>query len=307
MPGGSLIVMDAPPEQEDCGRFVRIAGEWRAFGLNTPEVLAQDLERGFLLLAISGEQLYLDALDADTVERLYADALAALVVIQACGPTAGLPDYDGAFLWRELGIFREWLLERHLGLVLSDAESAMLDAAFEYLIGSALDQPRVCVHRDYHSRNLMVFPGHNPGILDFQDAVVGPVTYDLVSLLRDCYVAWPRDRVEEWAMGYYHWPSSPGCWGRSTRAPSWPGSISWGSSATSRPAASSPASTAATASRGTWRTSRAPWVMWWRWRRATRPWRDWGASSASGSCPNLRDAEQKTPPERGLSILPRVA
>lgn len=201
--GGTLIVMDAPPEQEDCGRFVRIAGEWRALGLNTPEVLAQDLDRGFLLLGDLGQQLYLDALTPDTVERLYADALAALVAIQACGPTADLPGYDGAFLSRELNIFREWLLERHLGLVLSDAESAMLGAAFEYLIGSALDQPQVCVHRDYHSRNLMVVPGHNPGILDFQDAVLGPVTYDLVSLLRDCYVAWPQARVEEWAMGYY--------------------------------------------------------------------------------------------------------
>jgi aminoglycoside/choline kinase family phosphotransferase len=202
-PSGSLIAMDAPPEQEDCGRFVRIAGQWRSVGLNTPEVLAQDLERGFLLLGDLGQQLYLDALDSDTVERLYADALAALMVIQACGPTAGLPDYDGPFLLRELNIFREWLLERHLGVVPSAAESVMLDAAFECLIASALAQPRVCVHRDYHSRNLMVVPGHNPGILDFQDAVLGPVTYDLASLLRDCYVAWPRHRVEEWAMGYY--------------------------------------------------------------------------------------------------------
>ena len=201
--GGSLIVMDAPPEQEDCGRFVRIAGDWRALGLNTPEVLAQDLERGFLLLGDLGQQLYLDALNSDTVERLYADALAALVAIQACGPTAGLPDYDGPFLLRELAIFREWLLDKHLGLVPSAAESSMLDTAFEHLVASALAQPRVCVHRDYHSRNLMVFPGHNPGILDFQDAVIGPVTYDLVSLLRDCYVAWPRDRVEEWVMGYF--------------------------------------------------------------------------------------------------------
>jgi hypothetical protein len=203
-PGGqSLIVMDAPPEQEDCGRFVRIAGDWRAFGLNTPEVLAQDLGRGFLLLGDLGQRLYLDALNPDSVERLYADALAALVAIQACGPTAGLPDYDGPFLLRELAIFREWLLDRHLGLAPSAAESSMLDAAFGHLVASALAQPRVCVHRDYHSRNLMVVPGHNPGILDFQDAVLGPVTYDLVSLLRDCYVAWPRERVEDWALGYF--------------------------------------------------------------------------------------------------------
>lgn len=219
-PGGkSLIVMDAPPEQEDCGRFVRIAGDWRAFGLNTPEVLAQDLGRGFLLLGDLGQRLYLDALHPDSVERLYADALAALVAIQACGPTAGLPDYDGPFLLRELAIFREWLLDKHLGLVPSAAESSMLDAAFGHLVASALAQPRVCVHRDYHSRNLMVVPGHNPGILDFQDAVLGPVTYDLVSLLRDCYIAWPRDRVEEWALGYYQLALQSGVLGAGHEGP----------------------------------------------------------------------------------------
>ncbi len=201
--GATVIAMDAPPELEDCGRYVRIAGQLRAIGLNTPEILAQDLERGLLLIGDLGERLYLEALSEESVERLYADALAALAVIQACGPVADLPIYDGPFLRRELGIFREWLLGRHLGLDLTPEEDAMLEGASECLIANALEQPRVCVHRDFHSRNLMVVPSHNPGVLDFQDAVVGPVTYDLVSLLRDCYVAWPPGRVEEWAMGYF--------------------------------------------------------------------------------------------------------
>lgn len=201
--GRTLIVMDAPPEQEDCGRFVAIAGQLRAIGLNAPEVLAQDLGRGLLLLGDLGERSYLDALDEANCERLYGDALAALATIQACGPTDGLPVYDGPFLRRELAIFQEWLLDRHLGLRPSAAEATMLDAAWDCLVNNALEQPQVCVHRDYHSRNLMVVPGHNPGVLDFQDAVVGPVTYDLVSLLRDCYIAWPEARVREWASGYF--------------------------------------------------------------------------------------------------------
>ncbi len=201
--GGTLIAMDAPPGQEDCGRYVRIAGQLRAIGLNTPEVLAQDLGLGLLLIGDLGSRQYLDALDEDSCERLYGDALAALATLQACGPTEGLPDYDEAFLRRELGIFDEWLLDRHLGLRLTDAEAAGRDADWDCLVANALEQPQVCVHRDYHSRNLMVVPGHNPGVLDFQDAVLGPVTYDLVSLLRDCYIAWPRARVEAWALGYF--------------------------------------------------------------------------------------------------------
>jgi aminoglycoside/choline kinase family phosphotransferase len=201
--GGTVIAMDAPPEHEDCGRFVHIARQLRAIGLNTPEILAQDLGRGLLLIGDLGEGLYLDALGEDSVERLYGDALAALAAIQACGPTDGLPVYDGPFLRREMDIFREWLLDKHLGLALSAQEAAMLDGAFDCLVANALEQPQVCVHRDFHSRNLMVVPTHNPGVLDFQDAVVGPVTYDLVSLLRDCYIAWPRARVEEWAAGYF--------------------------------------------------------------------------------------------------------
>lgn len=200
---GSYVAMDAPPAQEDTARFVRLAELFRAIGLNTPRVHARDEELGFLLLDDLGTRPYLDALDADNAERLYGDALGALAVIQACGPLEGLPEYDEPFLRRELEIFREWLVGRHLGLALSAEEQAGIERAFDLLVASALEQPRVCVHRDYHSRNLMVTAPPSPGILDFQDAVVGPVTYDLVSLLRDCYIAWPAEQVQSWAWGYF--------------------------------------------------------------------------------------------------------
>jgi len=198
----SYILMDAPPVTADIERFVRIAERLRALGLNTPRIYAQEPDRGLLLLADLGTRLYLDVLDQENADRLYGDALAALAVIQACASTEGLPRYDGPFLHRELALFRDWLLVRQLGWELSDAENAVLESAFEFLIGQALEQPQVCVHRDFHSRNLMVTAPPSPGILDFQDAVAGPVTYDPVSLLRDCYIAWPREQVEDWAQGY---------------------------------------------------------------------------------------------------------
>ncbi|MEI6413006.1 MAG: phosphotransferase [Pseudomonadota bacterium] len=195
------IAMDAPPELENCEPFVNIAGQFAALGLNVPVPLARDLAQGFLLLNDLGTQLYLEALNEASVERLYGDALGALAVIQACGPRTGLPLYDRELLMREMRLFQDWLADRLLGLRLSSAEEAMLADTFAVLAENALIQPQVCVHRDYHSRNLMVSTP-NPGILDFQDAVVGPVTYDLASLLRDCYISWPRARVEEWALGY---------------------------------------------------------------------------------------------------------
>jgi len=198
----SYILMDAPPVAADIERFVRIAGRLRALGLNAPRVYAQEPEQGLLLLADLGPRLYLDVLDRENVDRLYGDALAVLAVIQARAATEGLPRYDGPFLHRELALFRDWLLVRQLGWELSDAENAVLASAFEFLVEHALEQPQVCVHRDFHSRNLMVTAPPSPGILDFQDAVVGPVTYDPVSLLRDCYIAWPREQVENWARGY---------------------------------------------------------------------------------------------------------
>jgi aminoglycoside/choline kinase family phosphotransferase len=202
--GRTFIVMDAPPGIEDTERFVRIAGAWRDLGLNTPEVYESQSESGFVLLQDLGSRLYLDELDEHNADRLYGDALGALTVIQACAPADELPVYDEPFLRREMGLFREWLLGRYLGLTLSEEETDGLQRAFDILVASALGQPVVCVHRDFHSRNLMVTAPPTPGILDFQDAVRGPVTYDLVSLLRDCYIAWPRERVEEWAWGYFH-------------------------------------------------------------------------------------------------------
>jgi len=203
----SLIAMDAPPDKGDTRAYVAIARRFHALGLNVPEVLEEDHERGFLLITDLGEQLYLRNLNEQTVERLYGDALGALIVLQAgaSGDSAGkfLPDYDAGLLTREMEIFREWYLGRHLGLKLSAGQNRVLDDIFAQLVHSALSQPRVWVHRDYHSRNLMVTRVNNPGILDFQDAVLGPVTYDLVSLLRDCYIAWPRARVEDWVKGYH--------------------------------------------------------------------------------------------------------
>jgi len=201
--GSSYIVMDAPPEKENTRPFVTVARLLLDVGVNVPEILDESPELGFLLLSDLGSRSYLDDLNDDTVERLYGDALGALAAIQAGVPAPGdLPDYDQALLMREMALFRDWLVQTHLGIAPSEPQSAMFEQAFALLAENALTQPQVCVHRDYHSRNLMATRRNNPGILDFQDAVIGPVTYDLVSLLRDCYIAWPRARVEAWALGY---------------------------------------------------------------------------------------------------------
>jgi aminoglycoside/choline kinase family phosphotransferase len=201
--GASYIVMDAPPEKENIRPFVTVARLLLDVGVNVPEILDESPELGFLLLSDLGSRSYLDDLNDETVERLYGDALGALAAIQAGVPAAGvLPDYDQALLMREMALFRDWLVQIHLGIAPSEPQSAMFEQAFALLAENALTQPQVCVHRDYHSRNLMATRRNNPGILDFQDAVIGPVTYDLVSLLRDCYIAWPRARVEAWALGY---------------------------------------------------------------------------------------------------------
>ena len=196
----SYIAVDAPPEHEDSRPFVAVAARLHAAGLHVPEVLAADLERGFLLLSDLGDTLYLDRLDAHSADHLYDAALEALLRIQAA-PAEGLPAYDAALLGREMELFREWYLGRHLGWQPGAGEEQALGACFDLLAAQALEQPRVFVHRDYHSRNLMVAEP-NPGIIDFQDAVHGPITYDLVSLLRDCYIAWPEDRVAAWVADY---------------------------------------------------------------------------------------------------------
>ena len=199
--GETFIVMDAPPQREDSRPFLTVSRLLFDAGLNVPEVIDVDLAQGFLLLSDLGSESYLDALGTDTCDRLYGDALAALAMIQTCS-TVDLPLYDHALLVNEMQLFREWLLGRHLDVAVTFTHHQMLDEVFELLAENALTQPRVCVHRDYHSRNLMVTPQNNPGILDFQDAVLGPVTYDLVSLLRDCYISWSREQVEQWALGY---------------------------------------------------------------------------------------------------------
>ena len=201
---GSFIVMDAPPDKEDTGPFVRIAQRFRQIGLNVPEVLEREPEKGFLLLSDLGQQTYLGLLNKSSVESLYGDALRALLVLQT-GTNSDpgfLPKYDRQLLLNEMALFRDWLLQQHLGLELKDEQLRDLDTSFELLASNALEQPSVWVHRDYHSRNLMRTGKHNPGVLDFQDAVSGPVTYDLVSLLKDCYIDWPREQVEGWVKGY---------------------------------------------------------------------------------------------------------
>ena len=201
--GETCIVMDAPPDKEDSRPFITIDKMFLDAGLNVPAIIDENLDLGFLLLDDLGSQLYLDALNEDSVERLYGDALGALVTIQTCTPEPGvLPAYARTLLMSEMELFRDWLVGKHLDITLDKELSGRLDDTFSLLAENALAQPQVCVHRDYHSRNLMVTGSNNPGILDFQDAVIGPVTYDLVSLLRDCYVAWPRGRVEDWALGY---------------------------------------------------------------------------------------------------------
>ena len=199
------IVMDAPPDKEDCRPFVAIGQAMRGLGLNVPEIVASNFEQGLLLLSDLGSRQYLAELDASNVSVLYDDALAALARLQSAGDPSSslLPPYDMALLHREMELFRDWFLERLLGLELREDEHHVLDHAFALLANNALEQPRVWVHRDYHSRNLMVTDSFNPGILDFQDAVIGAVTYDLVSLLRDCYIAWPREQVECWVLDYW--------------------------------------------------------------------------------------------------------
>jgi aminoglycoside/choline kinase family phosphotransferase len=198
----TLIVMDAPPPMENCRPFVHVAELLHAAGVHAPRIYAQDLDRGFLLLEDLGSTTYLSALASGDAHALYLDALAALVRFQSASREGELPAYDEALLRRELDLFPDWYVARHLGRTLDDAQRATLQAVFTSILANNLAQPKVFVHRDYHSRNLMVTSG-NPGVLDFQDAVYGPVTYDLVSLLRDAYIEWDEERQLDWAVRYW--------------------------------------------------------------------------------------------------------
>lgn len=199
--------MDAPPEQEDCGPFIQVAGFLEQMGLNSPRVLASNLDLGFLLLTDLGSTLYLTKLrdDRSCADSLYSDAISALVQMQKHGGEfqSELHPYDEELLSFELSLFHDWLCERHLKIQFTESDEEQWRAICRLLIDNATQQARVFVHRDYHSRNLMVTADNNPGILDFQDAVEGPLTYDLVSLLRDCYVSWPSDQVKAWALQFY--------------------------------------------------------------------------------------------------------
>ncbi len=203
----SFIAMDAPPAQEDSTAFVRVATYLEAMQLNAPRIVEADLEQGFLLLSDLGVQPYLDILNQapDRADALYADAMRALAAIQQRGDAyqSSLPTYDDTLLRFELSLFHDWLCEKHLGIEFGPDDEAAWQAVCDLLVANALDQSQVFVHRDYHSRNLMYSDRNNPGILDFQDAVEGPYTYDLVSLLKDCYVRWPADQVRGWALDYY--------------------------------------------------------------------------------------------------------
>ena len=209
---GTLVAMDAPPAHEDCRPFVQAARVLGEAGLHVPVVLESDLDQGFLLLTDLGTQTLLDRLvelagkpgaEAET-DRLYRGATAALTRLQLASRPDVFPAYDRALLERELMLYPDWYVARHRGLVLSDAQRNLLRGAFESLLANNLAQPRVFVHRDYHSRNLMCTAGSDdPGILDFQDAVHGPITYDLVSLLRDAYVDWPEERQLDWAIRWW--------------------------------------------------------------------------------------------------------
>jgi len=199
--GGSLIAMDAPLEQENVSPFIDITHRLEKANLQVPHIHASDLQQGFLLLDDLGNQDYLRGLNSDSVNELYGDALAALVKIQLAD-TEDLMLYNNKLLATELSLFQDWFLGAHLGLELSQDQRGELGKVLSALIDNALEQPQVFVHRDYHSRNLMITEENNPGIIDYQDAVLGPITYDLVSLLRDCYISWPTEQVKAWALYY---------------------------------------------------------------------------------------------------------
>ena len=200
--GRSFIVMDAPPPQENCAPFVKIDELLSSAGLNVPQIHAQDLERGFLLLSDLGHRTYLDVIDADNADALFADAIDALLALQKLPASGDLPSYDVALLRRELELFPEWYVGKALGSQLDVEQMAAWQRVSTLLIDSALAQPKVLVHRDYMPRNLM-HSEPNPGVLDFQDAVYGPVTYDITCLFKDAFLSWPEERVQAWLRRYW--------------------------------------------------------------------------------------------------------
>jgi aminoglycoside/choline kinase family phosphotransferase len=207
--GASFVVMDAPPDKEDCRPFVRIARMLADAGVHAPQVVAQDLEQGFLLLSDLGTRTYLAELNASNAGQLFGDATDALLRWQLATRRGELPPYDEALLRREMSLFPDWYVAKHLKKSLTGEQKQSLERVFTLLVQSALAQPVVYVHRDYMPRNLMVCDP-NPGVLDFQDAVIGPITYDMVSLVRDAFISWEEERVLDWTVRYWEKAKSAG-------------------------------------------------------------------------------------------------
>ncbi len=200
--GSTKVIMDAPPQHEDCKPFLHIGKLFEEAGAHVPHVYAQDLAKGFLLLSDLGNTTYLQALDAGSARGLYDHAIDALIKIQLASKPNELPPYDEALLRRELNLFPEWYIAKHLGVTLTAKQQAKLEEVFARIIKNNLSQPCVYVHRDFHSRNLMVSEP-NPGVLDFQDAVYGPITYDLASLFKDAYIKWEEAEIIDWLIRYW--------------------------------------------------------------------------------------------------------
>ncbi len=200
----SYVVMDAPPPKEEIGPFVTLARHLRTLGLHTPAIVAQAPTAGFLLLEDLGDQVFLKTLTEENAERLYQRAMDTLLCLQQTPPPSlKLPSFDVSFMHQEMALFQEWFLNAHLGLTLTTTESILLNGALNWLASNIATQPQVLIHRDFHSRNLMVLGNEALAVLDFQDAMVGPAAYDLVSLLKDCYIQWPTTRITHWIQYFY--------------------------------------------------------------------------------------------------------
>jgi len=201
----SYIIMDAPPEFEDINPFIRIDRFFESHGLNVPHIYAINEKDGFLLLEDFGKENYLDNINSENADSLYKQAMSALIKLQLINKEQWikLPDYNDKLLNIEMDLFDQWYVNKHLGISLNPSQQKVLEQTLAYLTEQILQQPTVIVHRDYHSRNLMLTENNNPGIIDFQDAVIGPCTYDLVSLLRDSYICWPEKQVETWVEYFY--------------------------------------------------------------------------------------------------------
>jgi aminoglycoside/choline kinase family phosphotransferase len=201
--GATLVAMDAPPERENVPAFIQVAGLLLEAGVTVPAIVAREVENGFLLLSDLGATTYLQRLTVDNAPFMYSDAIDTLIRFQLHSQPGVLPEFDRAFVLREMNLFPEWFIGKHLGLTLTAAQQAQLDKVFEAITANVLSQQQVFMHRDYHSRNLMWMEQGNPGVLDFQDAVYGPVTYDLGSLLRDAYIQWDEEFVLDWVVRYW--------------------------------------------------------------------------------------------------------